>query len=249
MRDKLKDKAYFDQWVDYAKTNDDRVKGKLDSLNAESKARRSSNLVGYAYSTLTLRYGRGDFVLEMFSTAQQGYEALKLRRIILSSIKDKLEPATFDMWERLDLGALFEYSTILSFMVALHFPNEEIADALKQIGHEGEDVLLDLVASYIGQGKGTKKSAFPKVYGDLTILLQAEKEKRPLLLKHCLNNWYESMKPIYWYDSHNGGEGAYEGYWCFDIALVVMLLDIDDSLVQDHPHYPADLVKHYRATK
>jgi hypothetical protein len=33
----------------------------------------------------------------------------------------------------------------------------------------------------------------------------------------------------------------------FEAALVAMLLDIDDSAIADHIHYPADLVKHYRS--
>ncbi|MBD9354554.1 DUF1911 domain-containing protein [Methylomonas sp. EbA] len=50
------------------------------------------------------------------------------------------------------------------------------------------------------------------------------------------------MKPIYWHDSHEGAEGAYFGYWCFEAALVAMLFDIDDTAIAANPHYPADLV-------
>ena len=39
---------------------------------------------------------------------------------------------------------------------------------------------------------------------------------------------------------------AYVGYWSFEAALVATLWGIDDSAFADHPHYPVDLVRHYR---
>ena len=43
-------------------------------------------------------------------------------------------------------------------------------------------------------------------------------------------------------NSLKGAEGAYFGYWCFDIALAVMLLDIPDAALKKSAYYPADLV-------
>ena len=50
------------------------------------------------------------------------------------------------------------------------------------------------------------------------------------------------MKPAAWYNNDQGGEGAYYGYWCFEAALVVRLLDIDDSSFRDNVYYPKDMV-------
>ncbi len=43
-------------------------------------------------------------------------------------------------------------------------------------------------------------------------------------------------------------DAIHVGYWCFEAALVAMLWNIDDTAVAGHPHYPVDLVRHYRIT-
>jgi hypothetical protein len=179
---------------------------------------------------------------------EQGHEVLQLRRKVLDSVK--LEERTCAMWENLTLGRLYDSLSQLSFMVSLRFPAEKIVDALKQIGHEGEDALLALVAAHFGKGKPdeVQDSKYPTVYRDLVALSRASANEQPKLLKKYVERWYKLMKPVYWHNTHQGAEGAYKGYWCFDVALVVMLLGIDDSLVADHPYYPADLVRHYRQT-
>jgi hypothetical protein len=60
-----------------------------------------------------------------------------------------------------------------------------------------------------------------------------------------VEGWYKRMKQAAWHNTHKGE--AYDGYWCFEGALVAMLLNIDDSALQGHIHYPADLVNYYRA--
>jgi hypothetical protein len=41
-------------------------------------------------------------------------------------------------------------------------------------------------------------------------------------------------------------KGALELIW--NNTLIAMLFDVDDAGLADHPNYPADLVRHYRAS-
>jgi hypothetical protein len=90
------------------------------------------------------------------------------------------------------------------------------------------------------------QSKFPKIYDPLVEVMTAPIEQRAAKLKKYVEGWYNRMKPIYWHDNHEGAEGAYFGYWCFEAALVVMLFDVDDTSLREHAHYPADLVAHFK---
>jgi hypothetical protein len=74
--------------------------------------------------------------------------------------------------------------------------------------------------------------------------MDAPATQRPALLKAYVEGWYKRMKQADWYNTHKSE--AYSGYWCFEAALLVMLLNIDDSAVQGHIHYPVDLVNYWR---
>jgi hypothetical protein len=247
MRDKLRDKTYYDKYIHFVE-----MEGigdcfqRLDGLKDEGKASYVTSLNGYIHSIIVMRYSRGDAIETMRNSVQKSYEILQLRRKVLDRVQ--IKASILEMWENLSLGVLFQYLAMLAFMVSLRFPAEDILNVLKLIDHEGEDALLELVAACFGkkEAKAIETSKYPKVYGELVDLIHAEVKEQPVLLKKYVESWYRKMKPLGWYNSHEGAEGAYDGYWCFEVALVVMLLGIDDSLVAEHPHYPVDLVRHYR---
>jgi hypothetical protein len=246
MRDQLQDKAYYDKWIEFTETKAiEESLQELGSLMDEGKALCVSSLVNYAHDVVVMRYSRGDTIESMRNSVQKAYEILQLRCRVLSSVK--IDKRSHQMWKNLTLGNLYHYLTLLSFMVSLRFPVEDILNVLKLVNHEGEDALLELVAACLsGDSHDVQDSKYPKVYGELVALTRAEAKEQPVLLKKYVERWYRLNKPVYWHDTHKGAEGAYKGYWCFEVALVVMLLGIDDSLTVAHPHYPADLVRHYR---
>ena len=195
-----------------------------------------------------MRYSRGDASAEMRDSTVQMAQMLKLRQEVLPSVT--LDPPVRAMYERLDLGKLYEILTCLAFMTALHFSLVERLQVIEWIGHAGEDALLDRVSILMGDAsrKVAAQSKYPPIYADLVAVMTADASARTAMLEKYVGSWYKRMKPIYWHNSHKGAEGAYFGYWCFEAALVAMLLDIDDSGLRGHPHYPADLVEHHRRT-
>ena len=244
----MRDKEYFDRCVDYIQS--EAITPRKASINTlpfpEGRAGRSSDLAKDSVQLVIMRYSRGDAITEMHASVLQMAELLELKHTTLASVT--LEKDVRQMCERLDLGRLYEALALLAFMVALHYPREQLMHTLNLIGHPGEDAFLDHVTHALGDTtrKIAPHSKFPKVYDALVEVVTAPVEQRANLLKKYVEGWYKRMKPIYWHNSDKGGEGAYFGYWCFEGGLVALLFAVDDTSLATHPHYPVDLVAHFR---
>ena len=91
-----------------------------------------------------------------------------------------------------------------------------------------------------------------KRVGSFSDLRKAIKIENPLeqekLISHFLKkNFYH--KYAGWYNSHKGRHATYYGYWSFESAAIVAILDLDDSSFRDNQYYPKDLVDYYRSTQ
>ena len=133
---------------------------------------------------------------------------------------------------------------MMAFSVALHFTPEETRRLLAAIGHAGKDALMDAAARALSDVNRPVASecAFPRVYAPLLEVWHSAADQREARLREYAASWKKKISPIYWSNSLKGAEGAYFGYWCFDIALAVMLLDIPDAALRKSAYYPADLV-------
>jgi len=135
---------------------------------------------------------------------------------------------------------------LLCFVLASNGTNEDIQRTLNAFDYAGRDILLDKIAILLGDSARNENMAtgfvFPKMYQKLLDVIVAPAEQRPALMKKYIEGWYKSMKPAAWHNNDQGGEGAYYGYWCFEGALVVRLLNIDDSSFRDNIYYPVDMV-------
>ncbi|MEF2130468.1 PoNe immunity protein domain-containing protein [Pseudoalteromonas maricaloris] len=80
---------------------------------------------------------------------------------------------------------------------------------------------------------------FKKRFDKLYKVVEGSPEQRPALAKSYMEAWYVLEESP---DIHLLDNDAYDGYWCWEIALVVKLFNIDDSSFIDHPYYPKDLV-------
>ena len=87
------------------------------------------------------------------------------------------------------------------------------------------------------------------------VLSNAFEEKNKIkaveLLNDSLSDWYKLQKYEFWYNSHLDMENrtSYVGYWCFEAAMLVYLLDLDDSSLHKYVYYPKDIVTWIRSVK
>lgn len=249
MRDTVQKKSYFDEAIAFYQMVIDRDNATVGALKRhEGRAIRVYSLRETSIAIVIQKYSRGDDLNEMAASVTQMAMMFRLKAQTMPTLTE-LTPAEKEMWANLGLSKLFDCLWCLSFLVGLGYSKAQILEALGWIGHAGEDGLLDRIAVLLGDKDRPvmEHSKFEPEFESLIEVIDAPDEHRATLLTKYVTTWYKRMKRASWHNTHKGE--AYCGYWCFEAALVAMLLDIDDSAIADHIHYPADFVKHYRAAK
>lgn len=247
MRDTVQTRGYFDKGVAFKQKCIDRDKDVVSTIKFhDGRAGQVHSLRERACMLVLQCYSRGDDLKEMTATVTQMGMMFKLKAQTMPTLTE-LTPEEKEMWGNLGLSKLFDCLWCLSFVVGLRYSKNDIRAVLEWTGHAGEDGLLDRIAVLLGDKDRSvmAHSKFEPEFDPLIQVIDAPTEQRSALLANYVKTWYKRMKRASWHNTHNGE--AYCGYWCFEAALVAMLLDIDDSGIADHIHYPIDLVTHYRA--
>ena len=245
MRDNRKSIEYFtknisvfNQWI----VEDMPVVESFHRL--EGRAGMAHSLCRNAVHLCVLRYGVGDAIEDIRPSVWQWIEAREIEGRVLASLPADLQSIR-TMYEKVTLDTVYDALTMMAFATALHFKPAEMSRLLSAIGHAGEDALIDEAAKLLGdtQRVVAVDCKYPKVYSPLLAVWKSEPEHRAQRLQAFATDWKKKMKPIYWSNSLEGADGAYFGYWCFDIALAVMLLQIPDDALRSNPYYPTELVE------
>lgn len=118
--------------------------------------------------------------------------------------------------------------------------------------HRGTDGLFEqLVGGYVDDEQAFDACVLGKPYDILLQAFYVEDDYAALeIVNEYLEQWYPAMKDHpRWYDGHlrihQDGHAPYYGYWAFEAAATVYLLDVDDSQI-NHLVYPKDLVDYAR---
>lgn len=71
------------------------------------------------------------------------------------------------------------------------------------------------------------------------------------VLDNYLSDWYGIHKNTLWYNSHLDLDSGflYVGYWAFEAAFLVYMLDLDDTSLHKYLYYPKDIVHWIRNNK
>lgn len=134
--------------------------------------------------------------------------------------------------------SMYDIIDIFSIGVLLHSRKKEFIDYLDKIflkynSHDGMIIfLMDYLQNRISQETISEIDYFNKL---------TESENKPKILKEELVLWYDKHSDAYWYNSHESKNNTYCGYWCFEIAALVQILDIDDTAMRDNQYYPYDI--------
>lgn len=88
----------------------------------------------------------------------------------------------------------------------------------------------------------TDQSVILKVYDKLRKATEhSDKEEAAKLVKQFLEkDFYHKHSGFY--NSHKSKANTYYGYWSFEAAAIVKIMDLDDSSFIDQQYYPKDLV-------
>lgn len=153
-------------------------------------------------------------------------------------------------------SAYDEMIWMLSFAILLKVDDEsfikltEIIDRNKVV-----DILFEKIISFRDSTRKPfeKESYHPKIQfvpNDFksirtAVLLKDKKEMEKLLGNYVSKEWYKNHINTGWCTKTI--KDGYLGYWCFEAAAFVAILDLDDSSFRDCPYYPKDLVDYFRS--
>ncbi|MGB3465893.1 MAG: PoNe immunity protein domain-containing protein [Cyclobacteriaceae bacterium] len=257
MRDQIKNKAYFQEYI-----------SETDRLLDKRKLKFENNLI----KPDRIAVVKNDMALEIIRKAIATYSIGKpieeLRPILLSSIKliEDYWSGTWSIFDekgkRLNQYGGSIYTKMLS-LISITFLLGECSDQLRKIDNTlNKDGVSDLIFEYIlssaivDKNFSTEESYriyfhIPEIYSLLRkAILAQDKQSSQLLIKQFLEQeWYQNLKkadaePA---ESHKSKHNSYYGYWCFEAATVTCIKGLDDSSYRDHSYYPKDLADYYRA--
>lgn len=134
--------------------------------------------------------------------------------------------------------------------------NTDISGIRQKLPYLGRDLIIDrLYFSLINQKIPSLDRLFPKLYDPIyTAIGEYKESKRTELIQRFLNGYFDGLKEYEaaWLNGHKEKDPEYYshfGYWVFELAALVEILDWDDSTFRDHPLYPKDLVDWSRKNK
>lgn len=235
MRDKLKDKKYFNALIEKQKNNiimfENAVKKAVIEKGESDKGTRNGYtiLINEYQKIINLLYSCG----EELETIEEYY-----RKLLFYYGK---------MWDRrygyielikvLSLAVLFEVDKAEIVVLEERFIAENFDDYLVNV------LIRKIDSSWINNGT---EFEFPKVYDCLEEIINAKELLACGLLKEYLQEkWYDIHKECAWYNSHLSNKNIYCGYWSFEAGAIAKILKLDDSSLRDIQYYPYDLV-HYK---
>ncbi len=244
MRDQNKDQAYFNQWIDFTQESITKNFGAVENFpRIEGRSSKASRICKDAFELCVMRYGRGDAIGDLRKSVWQWVEARELAVRMFSQLPPDLKDVRL-MYEKLTLDGVYNGLTMMAFARALKFDQEEMKRLIDAVGHSGQDALIDEAARALVEEQRIAANAcmYPKVYEPLLDVWRSPTPEQPAKLLAFSKVWKKKIKPIYWSDNLSGAEGAYFGYWCFDIALAAIALKLPDEPLRGNAYYPGDLV-------
>lgn len=215
MRDRRKNEEYYRAYLDYQYSRIGKKSAKLAESVGEKRQRVLVSLTGYAIDLLKAEFSYG-----------ASKEDLKTLFIRTMGIVSENANVTFD-----------DMLVLLSFTVML----EAGSDAQKFIDTKAkaisEDRLLNYLSTYIenGHGEWNESISLRKEYELLNSVFASDDKEAAL--NRYLEKWYGSHSDYAWYNSHLRDTDTYCGYWSFESAAIVMIMNLDSTKVNSE-YYP-----------
>lgn len=261
IRDSLKDKEWFDEWI---KSDEHDICLSIERLRSPSNNPRYRpqyvfELVQTYWSLMLRRYSRGDAVHELAQYFPPMLDAWEESERLGKAIWNEETQYTRHAWT-VNFDHYINCFWLVGLALVLEIPNDQWQRLLALINNEGEDELLDrIIASREPSRKIGNKLCHAKPYQRLLDVINAPKDKQAAKLKSFVSKWYselvrqpkkEQPKEIerlfsrrpYWYEFHLN-PGWYFGYWCIEAVAAAKAFGLDDSLCLGHPNYPGDLLR------
>jgi hypothetical protein len=235
-RETFKEQAYFDEQVRY---NAEMLKKFNDVIeNPNTAVEHGRNLLHTVFrrqlEQLITRYSRGETVEHLKESFPQIVDAL---------IAYQEEPGHAD-YNFQEFDAYIYALWLVSLAILLDIDDNYFNKLVRELNNDGRDAVYEKLVSLRLSGRPEiSEILYPKPYKLLFDALNTTGIEQIGLIKKFLTQYYKGMKKAYWYDSHLGEDAGFFGYWCFELAAFVKMLNIDDSSLLDNIFYPRDLIQ------
>ena len=207
--------------------------------------------IGTSKDVVLYKYGVGDTIesIKAEILARSAVMAMNAEFVRINGIDENRNFAAINGIKRLD-GAF----TAMALLLVREGEYLEVCRTLLSPDVGKRSYLTDLLIkafipdySLLKKYKTDKRSAVwmePLLRG-----LASAPDMRSQALTVHMKNWCRVKRPWGWKPGLNAEPGK-DPLFCdfaFEVALAVCAYDIDDSAFRDHPYYPRELVKYYRA--
>ncbi|QOW50224.1 MULTISPECIES: PoNe immunity protein domain-containing protein [unclassified Acinetobacter] len=211
------------------------------------EASRWQSITWIYHSLLYLHYTAGkptEEISPLFEKVIEGYEKQsEALAIFHKSKKPSVIPTQNETLNILGLAFLFNRNDLFDRIHSLVNGEDE--------SHTCEDEVINKFFKFNDPSHPTfnEGNLFALGYSKLcdvidNVLVKNNKETAVKYLDEYLADWYQMNKNALWFNSHlePAEELKYCGYWSFEAAALVYLLDLDDSSLHKHLFYPKDIV-------
>ena len=222
MRDSIRTKAYFDEFIAQEKERICKFQDKLNSGSIDDeRVPLINNKIIYLKTDLIIaKYSRGDSI---------------------NDIKNEFEELIDMVCEKGDVS-IYEDNLCLASLAYLLGVNSDKMMRLRSKLMESEtyDYLIDFVFLGSESDIDINKISFQREYKKL--IKYIDDRTKETFLKY-LRGWYRSHLHSSWYDSHKNEKfKLYFGYWCFEAGAIAKRLGFIDDDLKNEPYYPYDMV-------
>lgn len=234
-RDKIKDVEYFDRFIESSKSKYRKFLEKDKKVKIFSRA----YILSYtSYEIFSALYSRGDRISE----AEKWFRKFVQYDIEMYESTIVKDPEPYKEYFKNYLVRAAE----LGLCILINLPDDVEEKFVKQIDAlEGNDPIWAKMIEFMGYSPAADahELVLENLYKDLWACFTEDPHKRPERLENFVKNWYRQCARHRdgRTGKHNSDGDYYRGYWCFEAAAVAKMLDIDDSALKDHRHYPYDL--------
>ena len=223
MRDTLKSKKYFDEFIEEDSKRIEKFVLKLEKgeVRQERVLPVKCKIHDLKLGILIARYSKGDKI-----------SALKNAFIELCR-----------EWEEVFQPEYYNKNLMMISLAVLFDVGKEQIERIKNLlkNTAVEDWVFEfMLNAMLGYDTNEKiPLLFPKNY--MTLKQAAFTDKPiPLLKKYLSEEWYNTDCGCY--EAHKSSQKIYYGYWSFEAGAFAKILQLDDKHLKETPYYPYDML-------
>ena len=251
MRDKLKNKDYFNKFIEKRKLSHDKRVQKLysNSIAQERIEIVKSDMSLNKLSEIIAKFSGGYDLHELspdllvaIDLAKEGWKGAGSWKLI--NDKEEFNQYTFT--------GFYYMLNMLSLAYLLDISNDKFQLLVDIIDRDNvKDKLFEfIISAKLENRKPVELESYRKYFGIPDTFAKAreiidvqDKSVAEQLMKVYLSkHWYKQHKETGLKDNHKSKHDLYYGYWSFEAAVVVKIMELDDSSFIDNQYYPKDLV-------